>query len=267
MRNSPIVTPNSRPHPLWLVLVGAAAGFLSGLFGLGGGIIIVPALAVWLAVGQKTATGTSVAAILPTAAFGTLVYGLQGDVDWGAATALALGVFVGAQFGSAMLAKLRVVNIQRGFILFLLVVIVSLWLVIPQRDDVMDIAHWEFVALVLVGVVTGTLAGVLGVGGGIIVVPLLMFFFGASDLIAKGTSLAMMIPGSISGTIANMRRGNVDLVASAVLGLAACVLVPVGALIAHSIEPLWANIALSALLATVLGQMFIGGQRSRGNDS
>ena len=267
MRNSDSATGNGRPHPLWLALVGAAAGLLSGLFGLGGGIIIVPALVAWLAVAQKTATGTSVAAILPTAALGTVVYGLQGDVDWMAAAALAVGVFTGAQFGSALLATIRVAKIQWGFMAFLLAVIVSLWFVVPQRGDVMNIGTGEFHALVALGIATGTLAGVLGVGGGIIVVPVLMFFFGASDLIAKGTSLAMMIPGSISGTIANARRGNVDLLAAGIVGLAACALVPLGALIAHTIEPVWANLALSALLIVVLGQMLIRRLRAPGSGS
>ena len=67
---------------------------------------------------------------------------------------------------------------------------------------------------------TGTLAGLLGVGGGIIVVPALMLLFGASDLIAKGTSLLMMIPTAISGTVGNVRRHNVDLFAAALIGVA-----------------------------------------------
>jgi uncharacterized membrane protein YfcA len=252
----------ARPNPFLLVAVGAAAGFLSGLFGIGGGTIIVPALVLWLAVAQKTATGTSTASILPTAVVGTISYGINGDVDWIAAVCLAVGVFIGAQFGSALLARLKVGTIQWSFMVFLLVVIISLWFVIPQRGDAMDLGIWQWLSLVLLGVLTGTLGGVLGVGGGIIVVPVLMFFFGASDLVAKGTSLAMMIPGSISGTVANVRRGNVDLFAALIVGLAACVLVPVGVLVANSIEPLWANIAFSAYLAIILGQMLV--RRLRG---
>lgn len=59
-----------RPHPAALIGVGIAAGILSGLFGIGGGTIIVPALALWLGMNQKLAAGTSVAAILPTAVVG-----------------------------------------------------------------------------------------------------------------------------------------------------------------------------------------------------
>ena len=247
----------ARPNPFTLAAVGAAAGFLSGLFGIGGGTIIVPALVLWLAVAQKSATGTSTAAILPTAVVGTISYGINGDVDWIAAACLAVGVFIGAQFGSALLARLKVGTIQWSFMVFLLVVIISFWFVIPQRGDEMDLGIWQWLLLVLLGVVTGTLGGVLGVGGGIIVVPMLMVFFGASDLVARGTSLAMMIPGSISGTVANVWRGNVDLFAALIVGLAACVLVPVGVLVANSIEPLWANIAFSAYLAIILGQMLV----------
>ncbi|MFP3468058.1 TSUP family transporter, partial [Leifsonia sp. SIMBA_070] len=76
------------------------------------------------------------------------------------------------------------------------------------------------IALVALGVVTGILSGLIGVGGGVIVVPAMMFLFGSSDLVAKGTSLLMMIPTTISGAIRNARNKNIDLVAAGTVGLA-----------------------------------------------
>lgn len=255
--NFPAPSRNGRPPLLLLVVVGLGAGLLSGVFGIGGGTMIVPALVLWLGVEQKTATGTSVASILPAAIVGTLTYGLRGDVDWLAAAGLATGILMGAQAGSWALARIRVSAIQWGFMVFLLVVIVSLWFVVPGRSDVMSLGAGQLVGLVVLGVVIGTVGGIVGVGGGVIMVPILMFFFGASDLIAKGTSLAMLIPGSISGTVGNLRRRNVDLVAAAVIGLVACVCVPLGVIIANALEPLWANIAFSVFLAIILAQMLV----------
>jgi len=251
----PLQVDQRRPNAWILIGVGCFAGFLSGLFGIGGGTIIVPALVLWMAFPQRLATGTSVAAILPTAVFGMVTYGLHGQVDWVAAGALAIGVFAGAQLGSYLLARIRVATLQWSFVAFLAVVIVSLWLVIPERGDVMSLGLVGAIVLVGVGLVTGTLGGILGVGVGIIVVPVLMFFFGASDVVAKGTSLAMMIPGSISGTIGNIRRSNTDLKAAAFLGLASCALVPVGAAVANAISPQAANIVFSFYLALIAGQM------------
>src|SRR5690606_31114873 len=108
------------------------------------------------------------------------------------------------------------------FMGFLAVVIVSLWFVVPSRESEITINFLTGALLVLTGFITGILSGVLGVGGGVVVVPVLMFFFGSSDLIAKGTSLLMMIPGSISATLGNVRRQNVDLRAAVWVGVAAC---------------------------------------------
>ena len=82
-----------------------------------------------------------------------------------------------------------------------------------------------------------------------------MFFFGSSDLIAKGTSLLMMIPGSLSGTFANLRRQNVDLRAAAIVGIAASICVPFSSLFAAWIDPFWGNVAFSLYLVFILGQM------------
>lgn len=244
-----------RPGALPLILIGLAAGLLSGLFGIGGGTIIVPALALWLGMPQKLAAGTSVAAILPTAVVGAISYAAQGHVDWTAAIALAVGIVAGAQLGTYLLARLPVKAIQWAFMIFLLFVIVSLWFVVPQREDQIAITVPTALLLVLTGFVTGILSGVLGVGGGIIVVPVLMFFFGSNDLVAKGSSLVMMIPGSISGTLGNRRRGNIDLRAAVFVGLAACVTVPFSSVLATLLEPLVANVLFSLYLVFILGQM------------
>lgn len=244
-----------RPGFLPLALLGVAAGLLSGLFGIGGGTIIVPALVLWLGMPQKLAAGTSVTAILPTAAVGATTYAIQGHVDWMAAVLLAVGIVIGAQLGSHWLAKFSVGVVQWSFMAFLGVIIVSLWFVIPQRGDQIDITVLTGALIVLTGFITGILSGLLGVGGGVVVVPVLMFFFGASDLVAKGSSLLMMIPGSISATFGNLRRKNVDLRAAAIIGLTACVCVPFGSLFAAWIDPFWGNVAFSVYLIFILWQM------------
>ncbi len=258
------MTQTPRSTTLILILLGAATGMLSGLFGIGGGIILVPMLVMILGYQQRLAAGTSVAAILPAAIVGGIGYGLQGNVDWAAAIALAAGVVVGAQIGSYLLSRVPTGFLRWLFMGFLAVVIVSLWFVVPQRDAEIEKSVLVFALLALTGLVTGVLSGLLGVGGGVIVVPALMFFFGASDLIAKGTSLIMLIPGSISGTLGNMRRKNVDLRAAVVLGISASVLSPLGSVVATHIPPFWSNVAFSLLLAFVVIQMLVKTLRSRG---
>lgn len=238
-----------------LTAVGIAAGLLSGMFGIGGGTIIVPALVLWLGMPQKLASGTSVAAILPTAVVGAISYGIQGNIDWIAALCLAIGIVLGAQLGTYLLARLPVGIIQWIFMGFLVVVIVSLWLIVPQREDQIAISWLTGSLLVATGFLTGVISGVLGVGGGIIVVPLLMFAFGSNDLEAKGSSLVMMIPGSISGTFGNMRRKNVDLRSALIVGISASVCVPFSSILATMLDPFVANVLFSIYLMFIVGQM------------
>ncbi|MEV4775952.1 sulfite exporter TauE/SafE family protein [Microbacterium sp. LTA6] len=251
------------PIPLWgLMVLGLTAGYLSGLFGVGGGIIVVPAL-VLLGIDQRRAAGSSVAAILPTAIVGATSYGIAGHVDWVAGAILAAGIIGGAQIGSYLLSRLPRSVLFWIFIVFMAGVVISLWIVIPDRGDTISIDGWAVAGLAALGVLTGILSGILGVGGGIIVVPALMLLFGAGDLNAKGTSLLMMIPGSLSGTIGNVRRKNFDMRVAATVGITACIASPLGLLTATNITPLASNIAFSVLIVAVTTQLIVKHLRAR----
>lgn len=243
--------------------IGLAAGMLSGLFGVGGGTVIVPLLVLLLRFDQRLAAGTSLAAIVPTAAVGVVSYAVHGSVAWIPALILAAGAVVGAQLGTWLLPRLPVTVLRWGFVGFLLVVIVMLFIVIPSRDAELPLTLWVGLGLAGVGIVTGVLAGLLGVGGGVIVVPVLMLVFGTSDLVAKGTSLLMMIPTAISGTVGNVRRRNVDLVAAACVGGAACTTTALGAWVATLVDPFVGNILFAAFLVAIAVQMAIRAVRGR----
>jgi len=118
------------------------------------------------------------------------------------------------------------------------------------------------IGLIVVRLFTGVMAGLIGVGWGVIVGPVLMFVFGTSDLMAKGTSLLMMIPTAVSGTIGNLKRGNVDLVAAAIVGGAACTTTALGAWFATLLDPAAANILFAVFLAFIAVQMALRALRS-----
>jgi uncharacterized membrane protein YfcA len=254
--------PSSRRW-LWFLAIGAVAGFLSGLFGVGGGVVIVPALVLLVGFDQKVAAGTSLAAIIPTSLVGVISYALSGNVSWISGALLAIGAVGGAQLGTMLLQRLPQRAIRWAFIAFMLVVIVSLFVVVPSRGDTVVYTPLSIVGLVAVGIVVGILAGILGIGGGVVVVPVLILVFGASDLIAKGTSLLMMVPTAISGTLGNARRRNVDLRAAAVMGLAACGTVTLGAHVAGTISPLVGNILFAGFLTVVLTQLIVKALRTK----
>lgn len=239
-------------------LIGLVGGVLSGMFGIGGGVIMVPALLFFTYLDQKQAVGTSLAAIIPAAAVGALTYALQGDVDWLAALVLAAAMIVGTQVGSYLLNRLPQAAIAYGFVVLQTFVIISLWMTVPDRNAEPDWTLPQLVALFVIGLFTGVLAGLLGVGGGLIVVPVLIAFFGESDLVARGTSLMMMLPGAISGTIANTRRGFVKGREAAITGVTAAAAAPIGALGAKLIDPVLGNILLGALIAAAALKMLFG---------
>jgi uncharacterized membrane protein YfcA len=128
---------------------------------------------------------------------------------------------------------------------------------VPSRDAGLPLTVLTIAGLVVLGVATGTVAGLIGVGGGIVVVPALMLMFGTSDLIAKGTSLLMMIPTAISGTIGNVRRGNVDLAAAGLIGVAACTTTALGAWIATLVDPFWGNVLFAVFLTFIAVQLAV----------
>ncbi|MFM6973803.1 MAG: sulfite exporter TauE/SafE family protein [Agromyces sp.] len=244
----------SRRRIIGLVLVGLGAGFLSGLFGIGGGIIIVPLL-VMLGYDIKKASAVSLGAVLIISMVGVISYAGFGEVDWLLAALLALGSVFGAQIGSRILGKLPARAIQLFFAAFLLLVAISLFLAPPVRDAVVHLNWLNAIAAVVLGLVVGTLASILGIGGGVMIVPALILGFGAGDLLARGTAIAMMIPTSVSGTIAHVRAGRADFLASGILGFAAALTATLGATTAHALDPRVGNALFAGLVLFLAGQL------------
>ncbi len=86
-------------------VVGAAAGVIAGLFGVGGGIIVVPGLVLWLGISQREASGTSIATIIASSATALIAFGISGDVDWPAALLVFGGAAVGAVIGARVATR------------------------------------------------------------------------------------------------------------------------------------------------------------------
>jgi uncharacterized membrane protein YfcA len=110
------------------ILIGLLAGVLAGLFGIGGGLLIVPALVYIARMPIHAATGTSLGALLlPAGLLGALVYYRAGNLNVKAALLISLGLFVGAWFGAQMAQELRATMLTRLFALFLAFVAVRMW--------------------------------------------------------------------------------------------------------------------------------------------
>ena len=114
---------------LTFVAIGLAAGVLSGLFGIGGGILIIPSLIFLATFPTKLAIGTSLGAmLLPVGLLGAYAYYQQGNLNIKASMLIGLGLFVGAYVGARLAQQLSAPTLQRMFAVFILFMAVRLWI-------------------------------------------------------------------------------------------------------------------------------------------
>jgi hypothetical protein len=109
-----------------LLAIGLGGGVLSGLLGVGGGIVMVPLLVLWAAYAQREAHALSLGAIIPISIAGIATYGIAGEVEWWDALALAAGSIVGAPIGAGLLARIDERLLKIVFGAFLVAVAVLL---------------------------------------------------------------------------------------------------------------------------------------------
>ena len=246
---------------LVLVAIGVLAGVLSGLFGVGGGVIVVPALMAFAQMDQRRASATSLVAIAPAAVVGAVTYAVQGEVHWLAALTLAVGSVIGAPIGARLLRALPLRVLPWIFVGFIAVVLVSLFTTVPTRGGEVHFGVVEAIVLLALGLLSGVLSGLVGVGGGVVIVPGLEVVLGAGDLLAKGTSLLTMVPTSLSGTVANLRRRAVDLRVGLTVGITAAVCSPGGAVLARLVDPQVGTWLFAAFLVVVAVIVLSRGRR------
>jgi len=245
-------------RPGFAIGVGAAAGFLSGLLGIGGGLVAGPALAA-RGLPLARALGTSVAMVGPVAAVGALAEGLTAPQHLapGFALLLALGGQLGAPLGARALVRMPERVLRAAFVALLAYAAarnLGLSGAVPDAA-VTGLAGAEALpralAAAAIGVFAGVSASLFGIGGGLVAVPGLVFVVGGFDFhMAAGTSLLAMVPTALrAGWIAH-RQGRVDFAAARAL-------VP-AAVVAAVAAVLLRNLQLDAvLLARVFGAFLL----------
>lgn len=237
-----------------LALVGAAAGLLSGLLGIGGGIIIVPGL-IWAAgLDRHTASGTSLLAILPIAAVAAVTYAVApgGAFDPEASAIFVLGSVTGAVLGARLNARVS----ERGLRLAMAIIsgVFGLRLVIPlgfgAGKESLPLDAITVVLLLYLGLQGGILSGLLGVGGGAIAIAVLAAT-GTSQVLAQGIALVATLPTVVTGALTHRTQGTLALRPGLVLGLVGMLFAIPGAFAAFAIPV--------SLLRTVFGAFLLFG--------
>jgi uncharacterized membrane protein YfcA len=246
---------------LGLALTGALGGFLSGMFGVGGGLVMVPLLMLIAKLDQRRATATSLVAIVPTALVSAINYGVNGQVSVLAGGLIAVGAVVGAPIGAYLLRRLPIDVLRWMLVGLLFVVALRLIFFEPDRGGVLDVNVGSISGLLALGLFMGIASGLFGIGGGIIAVPVLIAVFGMSDLLAKGTSLLAMVPTAVSGTFANLRAGLVRLREGLTVGVAAVLASFGGVACAFIVPPSLSGVLFGLFLIAVAIQIVIRARR------
>ena len=205
---------------MWkLALTGLSAGLISGTMGIGGGLVIVPAL-VYLGFGRHRAHATSLAGIVLISSTGASSYLFSGEGVVQLGVTIGLGGVLGSVLGTSLMHRFsaRTLTIVFGF-----VILTAAVRMISGASPLPGAANFDEAVLILLGVaiglIAGTFAGIAGVGGGIVIVPSAVFFLGLAQHEAQGTSLLAVIFTSVSGTLVNLRNQRVRLADGLAVGV------------------------------------------------
>jgi len=259
---------------LIFLATGAAAGILAGLFGVGGGLIMVPALAFLLpgmgvapAVVMHVAVGTSLAVIALTSLSSASSHHRRGGVEWGLFRDFAPGLAAGAVLG-ALVADALASDVLRR-IVGVGAVLVSVQMLLDRKPAPHAVRAAAPLQHTAAGGVIGLLSALIGIGGGSLTVPYLSWF-GLPMRQAVGTSAACGVPIAWAGAIAfvvtglgepgrpEFSAGYVSLSGFGGLAVASVLAAPLGARLAHRLPPAVLK-RLFALLLAVIGVKMLAG--------
>ena len=189
-------------------LIGLTGGFFGGLAGLGGGIIMIPLMYWVMRFKQREAHGSSLMAIVFTSLVGSIIYFRNSSTDFSAAVILAASAMITARLGALYAHSLPEKKLKTAFGWFVICVCVLL----VSKDTLLTLVFRPgpfgyYAILIITGILTGFLAGMMGVGGGSLMIPSLVICIGMSQHMAQGTSLLAMLPGSAVGGIHSLQAG------------------------------------------------------------
>lgn len=215
-----------------LALVGVVAGLFSGILGVGGGIVMVPLMVGVLRFGQHRAHATSLAAIVLIAVSGAVRFGIAGQVEWAVGLALGVGGVVGSTVGAHLMHRLSPIALRMVFGLIL--ILAGLRMVFGGEPGVGEPPEAVVGGLIgiAIGLVAGVASGVAGIGGGVIMVPAMVFLLGLPQHAAEGTSLLAILFTAVAGTRVNLKNDRVDLREAAIIGAAGILFAQIGASLA-----------------------------------
>ena len=239
-------------------IIGSIGGLLSGILGIGGGVVFVPLLTYLTKSDFKINTGVSSLAVFFVASGSSITYVLNDFSDGSNLLFEILIIVFGGIFGSYIGSKLtESINTALLKKLFAILLIASAYRIIFSTS-VSSAFQDNLVLYFLIGLVSGIGSGLLGIGGGIIRIPMLIFFGGFEQIIAQGISLLTTIPTALTAAATKIRKDAQLLKIGLIVGVFGVLGSIVGGTLAFNVIPRdLLNIGFGIFLTLVSINMFI----------
>ena len=229
--------------------LGGVSGLLGGLFGVGGGFLVIPLLGLFLGMTQQMAQGTALVMVVPNVLFGLWRYRQRFGVDLRMAATIAASALVTTYPTARLATGLDPHGLRLAFAAFLAglagTVAWQNWrgpLTVAPRPAL----PWGWTAAV--GAFGGVVSGFFGVGGAFIAPPLLTAFFGVRQVEAQGLGLALVAPAAVVALLTYAGAGQVDWLVGIPLGLGGIAAIPTGVAFAARLPERRMRLAFCGLL-------------------
>ena len=236
-----------------LIFVGVFIGTMSGFFGIGGGMILVPILLV-LGFDIKDAIGISIVQMVFSSVFGSYLNHKKGSLIIGEGIFVGLGGFVGGYIGGAVTESIPNVVLQFTFFALLLFALFRLFFSKNHEDDAQT-KSLNKALLFSIGVGIGIFSITLGIGGSIILTPLLVGLLHYPLKKAVSAGLFFVVFSSIAGMISRLSSGTIDFSNGLVVAVASLLGVAIGVWLKDHVNSKNHKMALLALYVFALGML------------
>ncbi|MEN8146243.1 MAG: sulfite exporter TauE/SafE family protein [Campylobacterota bacterium] len=223
-----------------LLFLGAAVGTLSGFFGIGGGTILVPAL-LMMGYDMKVAIGISIIQMVFSSIYGSYLNLKKGTLDIKMVGTIGAGGFVGALLSPYIIQTLSATTLEWIFLSFVLFALTRMFIKTKEHANGRSVHP---VILFVIGVVLGAFAISIGVGGSILLVPILVGFLHVPLKNAVSAGLFFVVFSSLSGVIGLSYTGSIDYESGIIIGFASLVGVAGGVWLKHRAKDAHHKLAL-----------------------
>ena len=227
------------------LIIGIIAGIMAGMFGIGGGIVMVPALMTLKGFSITQANGASLTALMmPVGILAVIEYKKKNLIDYKVASFMALGLLLGVYFGSRLALTLPVMLLKQIYGIFLLAVFWKFFdfKTIKRKEIILNTVGNNLIENVVdnesisllnkmkkrssifyllpLAIIAGILSGMFGIGGGLVIVPIMITLLKFSAKKAVGTSLAaLLLPVALPGVLTYYYAGQLEIQSSLIMAL------------------------------------------------